>query len=291
MTNIWNDKKQGIFFVILSGFCFSMMSFLVRIAGDLPTMQKAFFRNAVAVFIAFFMLIKKKENAYVPQKGDLPNLFARCAFGVVGIICNFYAIDHMNISDANILNKLSPFFAIVMSVFILKEKATRRQLLSVVVAFVGALFVVKPSFSSQFLHAMVGMLGGFAAGTAYTFVRKLGKRGVPGAWIVLCFSLFSTIVCFPFLFIDASPMEPAQILSLTGAGLSAAGGQFAITAAYTKAPAGEISVFDYTQVIFSAILGFLFLRQIPDLYSILGYFIIIGIAIWNASHYTGQARH
>ena len=64
------------------------------------------------------------------------------------------------------------------------------------------------------------------------------------------------------------------------AGLAAAGGQFAVTYAYTFAPAKEISVFDYSQVIFAAVLGFLLFQQIPDLYSLIGYGIIILIAVF-----------
>ena len=67
------------------------------------------------------------------------------------------------------------------------------------------------------------------------------------------------------------------------AGAAATGGQLSITKAYTKAPAKEISVFDYSQVIFAALLGFVFLQQIPDYLSVIGYVIIIGSAIfkWN----------
>ena len=65
------------------------------------------------------------------------------------------------------------------------------------------------------------------------------------------------------------------------AGISATGGQFCITAAYTKAPAREISVFDYTQVLFAALLGFFFLNEVPDIFSIMGYFVIIGTAVFK----------
>ena len=74
-------------------------------------------------------------------------------------------------------------------------------------------------------------------------------------------------------------MEWWQLGSLLLAGVAAAGGQFSITAAYTNAPAKEISVYDYSQVIFAAILGFFFFAQIPDIYSVLGYIIICGISI------------
>ena len=99
--------------------------------------------------------------------------------------------------------------------------------------------------------------------------------------MVFFFSAFSCLVLVPWLLLDYHPMSPKQILFLLGAGLMAAGGQFAITAAYNFAPAKEISVFDYTQVVFAALLGFFVLGQVPDLYSVVGYVIIIGVAVWS----------
>ena len=274
------QKNQGIFFIILAGFFFALMTFFVRMSGDLPTMQKAFFRNLVAVAIAAVTVIKSGEGIVI-REGCWPDLLMRSFCGTVGLICNFYAIDHMSLADANILNKLSPFFAVIMSYFLLKEKANRIEWAAVAVAFIGALFVVKPSFNVEFVYALVGLLGGFGAGTAYTYVRRLGKKGEPGAVIVLFFSLFSCIVTLPFMIGSYSPMSTMQLVYLLLAGAAAAGGQFSITAAYTKAPAREISVFDYTQVIFAAMLGFFFLDQWPDVWSLTGYVIIIGSAFFK----------
>ena len=277
-----SDKKQGILYIICAGFFFACMTFFVRLAGDLPTMQKAFFRNAVAVIIAVVMLAQSEGGFHI-KRSSWPGLFMRSFCGTVGLICNFYAVDHLNIADANILNKLSPFFAILMSYFILKEKANKVEWLCVAAAFTGALFVVKPSFSMEFANAMVGVLGGFGAGVAYTFVRKLGQQGERGPVIVMVFSAFSCICTLPFFIFQYEPMSVKQWLILILAGCSAAGGQIFITKAYTKAPAKEISVFDYTQVIFAALLGFVFLGQIPDWMSVVGYVIIIGSAVfkWN----------
>lgn len=277
-----NDKKQGILYIIMAGLFFALMTFFVRMAGNLPTMQKAFFRNAVAAAAALFLLARSEEGFKI-KKNSWRDLFLRSFFGTMGLICNFYAVDRLAIADANILNKLSPFFAIIMSYFILKEKANKTEWLCVVVAFIGALFVVKPSMDMQFVNAMIGMLGGFGAGVAYTFVRKLGKAGERGPVIVMCFSVFSCIVTAPFLIIGAKPMSLYQIVMLLLAGAAATGGQLSITKAYTKAPAKEISVFDYSQVVFAAALGLVFLGQIPDIMSIIGYVIIIGSAVfkWN----------
>ena len=70
-------------------------------------------------------------------------------------------------------------------------------------------------------------------------------------------------------------MSGKQLATLLMAGLFAAGGQFTITAAYTYAPAGKISIFDYSQIIFATLLGFFLFGEIPDKYSFTGYALII----------------
>lgn len=272
------NKKQGILFIIGAGFCFALMTFFVRMAGDLPTIQKAFFRNVVAVFVAFVLLLRSKQGFRI-QKGSIPGLLARSFFGTCGILCNFYAADHLHIADASMLNKLSPFFAIAVSYIILKEKANAVEWISVVLALIGAAFVVKPTSGVTSLYGLVGVAGGLAAGLGYTFIRYLGKRGERGPVIVLWFSMFSCLATAPALLFDYHPMSGEQLLYLLLTGLSATGGQLCITKAYTKAAAKEISVFDYSQVIFAAILGWIFLAQLPDVYSWIGYVIIIGTAV------------
>ena len=72
------------------------------------------------------------------------------------------------------LNKLSPFFAIMFSAVLLRERANRWEWGAVALAFCGALLVAKPSFNIAGVPALIGVLGGLGAGTAYTFVRLLG---------------------------------------------------------------------------------------------------------------------
>lgn len=278
-----SQKNQGIMYIIMAAFFFACMSFFIRKAGNLPTMQKGFFRNVVAMFAAAVMLLRT-EDKFKIKKGSIPSLLMRAICGTIGLICNYYAIDHMNISDANILNKLAPFFAIIMSALILNEYANRFEWSMVIVAFIGALFVVKPTLDMKCIPAVVAAIGGLGAGTAYTFVRKLGKQGERGPVIVMFFSTFSCIITLPFVIFDFHPMTLMQLIYLLIAGICAAAGQFTVTQAYAKAPAKDISVFDYSQVLFAAILGFLFLNQIPDIYSIIGYIIIIGAAIIKWIH-------
>lgn len=94
----------------------------VRLSGDVPSMQKAFFRNVVAAVFSFLIMLKSREPFHPPKNGHWVYLFARAFFGTVGLLCNFYAVDHLNLSDASMLNKMSPFFAILISYFLLSEK-------------------------------------------------------------------------------------------------------------------------------------------------------------------------
>lgn len=172
-----SKRYRGILCILTAAFCFAIMNACVRAAGDLPAMQKAFFRNMVALVCAYLVLKRsgtpvrwKKENFWL--------LFVRAAAGTVGVVCNFYAIDHLVLSDATMLNKMSPFFAILFSFLLLKENLKLYQVIAVVGSFVGSLFIIKPTFSNMDLGAsLIGLLGGLGAGVAYTMVHKLGTKG------------------------------------------------------------------------------------------------------------------
>lgn len=195
-----NDRYKGIFYIILAAFGFAFMNLFVKLAGDLPAIEKSFFRNLVAIF-----------------------------------------------------------FAIIFSYFLLKEKIKPYQLICVIVAFIGALFILCPGFDSvATFPAFIGLIGGMGAGLAYTNVRIASKHGVPGPLIVFCFSVFSCVCAIPFIIWNPQPLAWWQLGSLLMAGLSATLGQFSITAAYTYAPASELSVYDYTQIVFAALLGMIF---------------------------------
>lgn len=273
------QKARGIYYVIAAAFGFSCMSLFVKLAGQVPPFQKAFFRNFIALLFMLAVLLRKRVG-FRPNRGSLPGLLGRSFFGTVGLLCNFYAIGQLNLSDANMLNKLSPFFSILFSALLLKEKPNLVQLSGVFVAFLGSVLIIKPGFqNAALLPALAGVVGGMGAGIAYTFVRALGKRGEDSRRIVFYFSAFSCLLCLPFFVFRFQPMSLWQTACLLLAGCFACIGQLGITKAYLCAPAKEISVYDYTQVIFAAILGFLAFGELPDAFSIAGYLLICGAGV------------
>ena len=273
----------------MSALGFSLMNFFVVKAGDLPTFQKALFRNGGAMIVSLFLFVKSGDTPDT-KPSDLGILLMRAILGSIGLFSNFYALDHLLLSDASILNKLAPFFTLILSAIFLKEKTNWKQFLFVVLAFVGMLFVVRPEmhFSESMIASVVGVIGGFGAGAAYTCVRALGKRGMPSSEIVFGFSFVSTLIAIPFVIIKHAPMSPIQVVYLVLASIGATVGQFGITLAYKEAPSKEISIFDYFTVVFSALWGLLFLGQIPYWTSVIGYGVIFMSAclmfLYNKKH-------
>ncbi|MEB6322153.1 DMT family transporter [Staphylococcus xylosus] len=268
-----NPKVKGIIAILISAVGFSFMSVFFRLAGDLPVFQKSLARNLVAMFIPMYFIFKYKQPLF-GKLSSQPLLISRSTLGLIGVLLNIYAIDHMILSDADTLMKLNPFWTILLSLIFLNEKVRNYQFIAMIVAIAGMLFVVKPEFSSSMFPAIAGLLSGIFAASAYTCVRALSTREAPYT-IVFYFSFFSIIVLIPFTIFTFEPMTMTQVWYLIGAGLSAATGQIGITLAYSYAPAKDISIFTYASIIFTALFGFILFGESPDFYAVLGYMIII----------------
>lgn len=270
MSNI----VKGILLMLISSIGFAIMTLFVKLAGDLPSIQKTFFRNFVSAIIAFILVVYNKERLFGKRENQLV-LLGRSIFGTLGIVFLFYAIDHLVMSDADMLNKMSPFLVIIFSAIFLKERVLPFQMVTIVLAFIGMIFIVKPSVSVDFIPYLIGVLSAVFAAAAYTLLRVLGNRE-KFYTVVFYFSFFSTVVLLPFLIMFYEPMTGGQLLYLLLAGLFATVGQFGITLAYKYAPARDISIFTYSTVIFTTILSFTFFGEGPDIFSLIGYVIILG---------------
>ena len=180
-----SSLRKGIFFLVTSAFGFALMGMFVHLAdfhgGHISAIQKSCFRNLVALALAAALFARGRArrtkssserqdgaSAAIIQRKRGPKvwalLMARAVFGTVGIFGNFYALSHMPVADALMLNKLSPFFTVLFSWLFIHERITVRQALGLMVAFAGAVCVVKPGFGAvDLLPAICGVVGGIGA--------------------------------------------------------------------------------------------------------------------------------
>ena len=280
MNNNSNILK-GIFCIITAGFGFALMSLFVKLSGDLPSMQKGFFRNIIAVFISSIPLLKHWKVINTPKdKTGWLVLILRSVFGTIGLVLNFYAISHISLADSSIIQKLSPFIIIILSYIFFKEEMTRFQFFAIIIAFVGIILIIKPSGNDIIsMGALAALSRALCAGIAYTCVRYLGTHNISGEFIIFFFSSLSSLMLLPYLILDYRTMTYYQLSMLILAGISATIGQYGVTFAYKFAAAKNISVFDYSQVLFSGIFGYIFFGEFPDFQSLIGYIIVISVGI------------
>lgn len=272
------NRKKGITFILLSSLFFALMAATVKFLGDMPTAEKIFFRNLIGIFIAL-TLVKKTGSSLVGNNKKL--LVLRSLFGLLGIAAYFYALANMKLSDAVILNKMSPFFVMIFASVFLKENITKKQVIALITAACGAILVIRPGFDSNIFPALIALSSSIVAGMSYTIVRQLRKTD-SAPTVVFYFSLFSTLAMIPFM-VSGSFVVPSfsQVIALLSLGLFAAAAQLFMTNAYRHAEAGELSIYTYANIVFSTIFGLVIFQEIPDIFSILGALLIISAGYLN----------
>ena len=267
------NRKKAILSMLVASTGFAFMAAVVKMSGGaVPLMQQIFFRNFIVLFIAFINM-KKEGISFRPSKGAGKDLFFRSLFGFIGMNCVFYANRNLLLADAQILQKLSPFFITLFAVAFLGESLNKWKVGSLCLAFLGALIVIRPHGDYRLLPFFVGVGAAVFSALAYTFLRKL--RNEPGYRIIFYFSTFSCLASLPFAIVNYKPLEPKYWLMLVMIGVFAGIGQIFITKAYHYAPASEVSIFDYTGVVLSPIIGYVLFQEEIPLRTFLGMVLII----------------
>ena len=272
----------------VSAVAFAAMGAFVKAAADVPVVEKVVVRNLISLVIAGVFawragrpLLGRRENQGL--------LLLRSLLGVAGVVCYFYAIDHLILADAAMLTRLSPFFVGIFALFFLGERPPKAVIFAMMVAFAGGLLVIKPRFDLSILPALIGLTSAVFAGGAYTVVRSLRSRETPET-IVFYFSLVTVVVLTPFAALNFHLPTGRETALLIGIGVGGAIGQFGLTLAYRYAPAAGVSIYSHTTIVFSALLGLAFWAELPDLLSFVGGVLIIaGGALAFAAERQGKA--
>lgn len=251
------NKNIGIVLIVLSALFFSLMATTVKSVNEFPLAQKVFFRNFVGVIVLSFFVFKDRDILKVNNKKLMA---ARCAFGLLGVFLYYKSLSMMNLSEAVVFNKLSPFFVILFGGLILKEKIKPIQFISVAIALAGVIVLVRPTTNVDFMPALIGLGGAMSAGAAYTIIRQLRLSDRPKT-IVFYFCLSSTIVTAPLMIGNFMMPDLSSLLQLILIGVFALIAQLLMTNAYRHAPASQLSIYTYLNIVFSSIWGLMFWQE------------------------------
>ena len=248
--------------MLVSSLSFSIMQVFVKLSSEeVGTFEQTFFRNLVSLIIAAVMV--RRENLQVFQEIKRGG----CAAG------------HARQADVAMLNRASPVFVTLLAGIFLKEKITPVKIASTILCLVGAYIAMQPSFDSNPFPLLAALLAAVVSGMAYTMLSYCKNFTHPSA-IIFHFSALSTVCAGLMMLPNLVIPSPKVFVMLLLIGVFAAGGQFFLTYAYQQAPASEVSIYQYSGVVFTAVFSYAFLGETLGKSSIIGGIVILGAIFW-----------
>ncbi|UHA73623.1 DMT family transporter [Paenibacillus sp. 481] len=269
--------KNGVYLAICSSLIFSIMNALVKeVSATIPSSEVAFFRSIIGTVLIFAMM--RMQQVEFSKKG-IPMLALRGVLGALYLIAYFYTISKIPLTDASILAHLSPVFVIVVATLFLKEKLSKQTIWLLVLAFVGAILLVKPfNYSTYSIYAFVGVLSALFAAGAATSIRYLSQRH-HAYEIVFYFLATATVVSIPFMWNQFVMPSLYEWVLLGSIGVVSLIGQIFLTKAFTHENAIVVEVVRYIGILFNATWGFMFWSETPDGITVLGGVLIVAACI------------
>lgn len=263
-----DNLRRGALFMLASGLLFSAMGALVKnVSTQLPNEMVVFFRSFMGL-LALLPLVLRRGAGQLKTRNLSGHLWRGLA-GVSAMYCYFYAIAHLPLAEATLLNYSTPLFVPFIAAAWLGEKISPPLWGAILTGFVGIVLILKPGLDLFTPVSLIGLASGMFAALAMVSIRRL-THTEPTLRIVFYFSAVSTAVSAAPLFWRWQTPDPGlwALLILMGALASVA--QLLLTRAYAHAPAAEVGPFTYSTVVFAAVMGWIFWEEIPDILSLGG---------------------
>ena len=270
-----------------SALLFSIMGICIRYAShSVDNYTIVFFRNVVGL-ILFLPFIFKQGTGFVKTEKLWMHTW-RSIVGLAAMYGFFYAIAHLKLSNAMVFTYSSPIFIPVIAWLFLKEKITIAMICAAVLGFIGVFCVAKPDQGLLNWISVIGIASSLLASMAFVTVRALTQTEPPER-IVFYFCLIGSALSVIPMFWMWRTYHVKELLFLIGAGILANVSQIFMSHAYRLAPAGQIAPVNYMAIIFAGVWGFLLWNEVPDLYSVIGFCIIL-LAILLCSPLTQRQK-
>ncbi|MBW2278760.1 MAG: DMT family transporter [Deltaproteobacteria bacterium] len=253
--------------------CFSGMSALGKIASQqVPSIEVVFFRSLVGVPIILIMALRTQASLLGQRK---VLLIVRSLSGTLAMMGFFYALRHIPVADAVLLNQTAPVFVLPMAAFYLGERVTWRHVLLALTALGGAALVIKPGFDVVNLPGLVAFGSALFVAIAYVTIRKLTATEHP-LTIVLWFTVFSVLLTLPPTVVTFVVPSVETAAALIGVGVLGAAGQLLMTWAYSYGEAARLAVIGSLGALLGAGWDLVLWDHAPDLLTGAGGVLVIG---------------
>ncbi len=264
--------------MLLASFLFSLMNVCVKMLPNIPAIEIIFFRSIISLGMSVFFLRLKKISIWGNNR---KLLIIRGIAGAVALMMYFTTLQRMPLASASTLMNLSPLFATILGVFIVKEKVFPLQWLFFILAFLGVIMIKGFDSRVSTLNLMLGLGAAFFAGVAYNIIRKLNTTEHP-----LVIILYFPLVAFPIsgiyiLFNWVTPYGWQEWGLLVAVGIITQLAQYFMTKAYQSNELSKISILNYLGIIYALFFGYAIFDERLNTLTILGIGVVLTGVILN----------
>ncbi len=257
----------------LSVLFFVLMSVCIKATGDhIPLFQVVFFRNFFALIPLFFVIYFLKLKVSTINKYSLH--FGRAIIGITAMSLFFISIRYVPLVEMQTISFSSVFFISILSVFFLGEKIGYRRIIAVIIGFIGVVIILNPGSAIFSNYSFLPLIASFFLSIAVIFLKKilLTNNNILSVWI---FTAFCTVISL--FFYDDTWIWPQNydLIFMIASGILGFIAQICLTKSFQMADASLLAPLDFSSVIWSFLIGYIFFQEFITLNVLFGGLIII----------------
>ena len=275
-----SHKCWAVVLMIASALCFSLMQLCSSVCSEIPAMEQVLIRNVIS--LGLYALVWRPGISPLGTKAQQPQLLAWSVCGCLNVVFLFLAAKGGDQGSLMIIGRLSGFLVVILAAVFLRERVTGNQYIAVLLAIAGGILTVSPSgtLGKKPMILTAALLSSLFSALASICLGLL-KNKVHALTVAIHFSVVSLAISLPCLMMGFVWPSKMQWLALVGIGVFGGLGQMTQMWAYERAPIGEINVYGYSGILFSMLLGQIFLGEHLTASGVVGGGLVLSAGLWS----------
>jgi len=281
---------QAILFMLASMLCFSAMNTIIQLlAVDLHSTQMVCMRNAFSLLIIIAIAMFQQRGFPKFPTSRLSGHLWRGSIGFVAMSLWFHAITLLPLTFATAVSFITPVLATIIAIVFLGEKAGIRRWSAILAGFVGMLVILRPDMGGLSPDVVFVLASSALMAVAGTVVKSLTRTESPETIVFYMSAIMLAWSVLPASFYWREVGVGHLIYAFMIAVFST-GAHLMLARAYMRADVVVLMPFDFTRLIFTAILAYIFFGEIMDTQTIMGSLIIVASTVYIAHREARQKR-
>ena len=264
-----SNNLKGILLMLVSGIAVSCMSgVILHLVKTQHPFEVAFFRNVLGLIMLLPLLVGKAGMLHL-RTGKPGPLIWRGVLSAISMMCYFYGVKLVPLAEVTALSFMGPLFATIFAIILLGERIRLRRTLALIAGFSGALIILRPGFNVIGLGTLLILASAATWSVSMIIIKVLTKTES-----AITQSVYTLVMLTPITLVAALPYWQTPSLEEFGwmilmAALGTAA-QLCFTEAFKLSDLTALLPMDFTKLIWSAIVGYIFFVQTPDIWVFIG---------------------